>query len=64
MNNICEIEVNVASGYSGREPYLDGQTDDRWADRRTAPYHNTTDFRWAYKNKLKEDSHHTIMKGT
>ena len=44
MNNICEIEVNPASGDSDREPYVNRQMDG-WH----APYHNTTDFRQPYK---------------
>ena len=34
MKNICEIAVNPASGYSGREPYVNGRTDERTDDTR------------------------------
>ena len=44
MHNIYEIELNPASGYSSREPYVNG-----WTDRQQAPFHNTTDFHQAYK---------------
>ena len=47
MNNICEIEANPATGYSGTEPYVNGQTEGRHS-----PYHNTTDFRQVYKKAL------------
>ena len=40
MNNICEIEVKPASGYSGREPYVNGQMDGR-TDGRTDDMHHT-----------------------
>ena len=48
MHNICEIEVNLASGYSGRESYVNGWTYGRTAPNqygRTVLYHNTKDGR-------------------
>ena len=54
MNNICEIEANPANAYSGTEPYVNGRTDeqtDGWMDGRHAPYHDTSDFRRAYKTR-------------
>ena len=45
MNNISEIEVNATRSYHDRKQYVD-----RWTDRWTVSYHNTTDFRPAYKN--------------
>ena len=55
MHNICEIEDNLASGYSGREPYANRRTDGGM-DGRHVPYHNTTDFRQSYK-KVVTDVH-------
>ena len=63
-NNICEIEVNQASSYSGREPYVNGGMDViirkyrkkyflklRLTDGRNAQNHNMTNFRWVYNEK-------------
>ena len=48
MNNICDIEANPASGYSGTEPYVSGRMDARTDDTR---HTITTDFRRAYKKQ-------------
>ena len=37
MHNICEIEVNPASGYSGTEPYVNERTDEPTDDTRAIP---------------------------
>ena len=54
MNNICEIEVKPASGYSGREPYVNGRTDG-WKDGRKDDMRHTKirpTFVGRIKNKM------------